>query len=114
MIAVWKFPLRLEPGVLLPVIMPAGAQILTAQMQAGKLVFWARVDTGAENQTRFLCVVTTGRADLDQIKMNTAVYIATVQIVGEIGTLVFHIFEVDPPLGLKPIRRFAEMEIATQ
>lgn len=82
-----KYPLT--PG-LTNVLMPAGGEALTVQVQDGIPMLWARVDTDIGRVTRRVFAVPTG-ASLDELGP-MARYIATVQIPAVIP-LVFHVFE---------------------
>lgn len=90
--AVWKYPLQFPPmaGDVYVVPMPAGARVLTAQMQAGLLAIWALVDPTAEPEPRRFRVAGTGHP----IEQEIAAYIGTFQLAD--GALVFHVFEVQP------------------
>lgn len=68
------------------VSMPAGADILTAQVQHGQVCLWARVDPLAAITQRKIRVAGTGHPVASEWA-----YIATVQLAG--GGLVFHVFE---------------------
>jgi hypothetical protein len=70
----------------LELLLPVGAEPLTAQLQHGRPVMWARVDPNAPGETRRFTWRGTGySAD------GTGKYIGTVQ--NDAGTLVFHLFE---------------------
>lgn len=62
--AVWKFPIvlaRTPFGVVDPML-PRGAKLLSVQMQDGRPVLWALVDTEAQPEPRTLHVFGTGHA----------------------------------------------------
>lgn len=83
---VWKYPVR---GVHhFNILMPAGAQPLTVQMQNQAPELWVLVpDTKAKSVVRKFTVVGTGHEILDEY----VEYIATFQLN---DSLVFHVFEV--------------------
>lgn len=88
---IWKFTIE-DPHA--PLRMPAGAVILTAQVQHGAVVLWAEVDPSAPKVERAMFVVPTGGPCPTTAE---ALYVGTVQIRG--GSLVFHIYighEVTP------------------
>ncbi len=66
--------------------MPEGARILDIQVQHGKPVLWAMVDTSASEVYRRLAVYGTGR-DVDYPEAN---YLGTFQ---DLAGLVFHVFD---------------------
>lgn len=79
---IWKFPLALDPGTE-AIKLPAGAEVLTVQMQCGIPVLWARVDPEAEPADFAIeCVFTGGRSH------SAGRYVGTVQVQG----LVYHYF----------------------
>jgi hypothetical protein len=83
---IWKYPLALTDTQ--NVMMPEGAEILTAQIQDRTgLCLWALVNSDAPKQRREIEVLGTGN-HVPEAKRR---YISTVQMVG--GTLVWHIFE---------------------
>jgi len=98
MMTIWKFPVPLEPRS--SIMMPPGSRVLTAQMQNGKLMLWAVVDAAVKTRDeRIFSVVGTGQPELNEIDAFLT-YIATVQVGGLIGTLVMHVFEINPPGNL--------------
>lgn len=83
---IWKYPLEFTDTQ--NVMMPEGAEILTAQLQnGGGLCVWALVNPGAPQQRREIEVLGTGNPAPEAKRR----YIATVQMQG--GKLVWHIFE---------------------
>jgi hypothetical protein len=88
---VWKFPVELEPRSVIK--MPAGAEILSAQFQRGKLTVWALVDPEAEETPRSFSVVGTGQPELGEITEPLR-FIATVQYQGSIALIVMQLFEI--------------------
>ena len=87
---VWKFTIEDPRG---PLRMPAGAVILTTQVQR-EVVIWAEVDPSAPVVERHLYVVPTGG---ECPTPADALYVGTVQRMG--GALVFHIY-----VGHEPAR----------
>ena len=84
---VLKYTLNPEEGGIQKISMYKGASILDAQMQAGKLVIWASVDTNREQENRkFICIF-TGEYLPEQYMYN---HVSTVQD----GEIVYHIFLV--------------------
>ncbi len=83
--AIWKY--HLGPALNI-VAMPAGARLLTAQVQRGALVLWALVDPGMRARSRQVYVAPTGEVPA---RLATATYVATVQV--HSGDLVWHIFD---------------------
>ena len=68
--------------------MPAGAQVLTVQMQGGQPQLWAKVDPTQPKVWRAFEIYGTGHPMPDDPRL---VYVATFQI-GD-GALVMHVFE---------------------
>ena len=67
--------------------LPAGARVLTAQVQHGVIYLWAEVDTDeTSEELREFVIHGTGDDMLDHLH-----YIDTVQLDG--GYLVFHVYE---------------------
>lgn len=86
---IWKYELGIT-GVQ-GVGMPAGAQILMAQMQNDRLCVWALVDPKATPTQRTFYIYGTGH----QIEpdLYSAIYVATVQQ----GAFVWHVFQSATP-----------------
>jgi len=86
---IWKFQLSITNTQ--NVLMPEGAQILTAQIQNGcDLCLWALVDSTAPKQRREIEIIGTGNFVTDESRR----YISTVQGKGlENQSLVWHVFE---------------------
>ena len=82
---IWKYPLEITDRQ--NVLMPEGAEILSAQMQRDTLCLWALVNPDAPEQRREIEVLGTGNHATESKRR----YIATVQMCG--GSLVWHIFE---------------------
>jgi hypothetical protein len=83
---IFKYELYITDGVQ-ELRLPKGAEILTVQVQAARLMFWAIVHPHFETEKRCFSVYGTGH------EMNPTIthkYIATVQNF----QLVWHIFEV--------------------
>jgi len=83
--AIWKYTLGFGVAVH---PMPAGAEILTVQMQHGLPTLWARVDTDAPKVHRAVACYGTGWDGVER-----GAYIATVQY--HDGT-VWHFFDQGP------------------
>lgn len=88
MSTIWKYGLEITDRQTLA--MPAGAQLLTAQYQHGRLNLWAEVDPSAETEDRTVAIVGTG----NPMPEGKAEYVGTVQ--AWVGHLVWHVFEVRP------------------
>lgn len=67
------------------ILMPRGAEILTAQAQHGLITLWARVFPEAPKEYRSIYVIYTGQP-FPYVERR---YIATVQLFG----YVYHVFE---------------------
>lgn len=67
--------------------LPAGAHILTVQMQQGQPCLWALVDPNAPMEKRQILIVGTEHALIEPIHR----HVATFQMME--GSLVFHFFE---------------------
>jgi len=89
---IWKFPIDLYRAGRVtdnPVIeMPAGAKILTMQLQDHQPTLWAVVDPDAPKEPRQLHIVGTGQA----VPAGELTYLGTWQSNG----FVFHVFEERP------------------
>lgn len=89
MTVIWKFPIDLYRDRMVtasPVVeMPAGARMLTMQLQAHQPTLWAIVDPAAPKEPRQLHIVGTGHP----MPAGDLVYLGTWQSNG----LVFHVFE---------------------
>ena len=84
---VYKY--KLEATDLQIVQLPAGAQLLTVQKNGGEMCLWALVDTDQPLLGRKIRIVGTG----NKIAEAPGVYLATVQMENEWGTLVWHVFD---------------------
>ncbi len=84
---IWKFQLGLVDHQ--AVNMPAGAQILTCQMQGATPCIWALVNPIAPMKIRNLYVIGTGHPM--PVRALDMVYLGTIQLHG--GALIFHLFE---------------------
>jgi hypothetical protein len=71
--------------------MPAGAQPLCVQIQAGCAQLWALVEPDREMEIRHFRLAGTGHIIQDNIRQ----YVGSFQFLG--GWLIFHLFEIDPP-----------------
>ncbi len=89
---IYKYPLGNAPSQRpFAIEMPAGAEILTVQVQRRQACIWALVDPTAETETREFYLAETGRL-LDLA--GDGQYIDTFQL-EQVG-LVWHLFEVAP------------------
>lgn len=82
---IWKFPIGIVD--LQNLLMPEGAEILTAQVQEGGLFLWALVNPAAPAQRRVIEILGTGFEIADAERK----HIATAQMAD--GSLVWHVFE---------------------
>ena len=80
---IWKFPLQVTDEQ--SVMMPAGSQPLTVQIQGEQVCLWALVNPDAEKEDRTVQIFGTGHP----VKV-AGDYISTFQMRG--GALVFHAF----------------------
>ncbi len=83
---VWKYTLQIEDSQ--EISMPAGAQILTVQMQYGQLALWALVMPEAEPVSRTILMRGTGHGVDIALRLK---YISTIQDLA--GAIVWHFFE---------------------
>lgn len=88
---IWKYPL--SNTMAQDVVLPYGAQILTAQVQRGAIVLWATFDKrdGQLQVKRQIRFILTGDEVPREIPLQ---YISTLQI----DDIVIHVFEANPPL----------------
>lgn len=86
MITIYKYPLKVTDGQ--TVTMPAGAELLSVQVQNGIACLWAKVDTGLGNENRIIHIYGTGHPIENGLPLK---YISTFQTLN--GELVFHAFE---------------------
>lgn len=82
---IWKF--TLEPKSFQQIEMPAGAQILSVQVQREDICVWAVVNPAAQKESRILEIVGTGH----RMSKATRKFLGTIQM--DNGNLVFHVFE---------------------
>lgn len=86
---IWKF--RLGAMGYERISMPAGAQLLTVQMQGSEPQLWAVVDTSTPAvEQRTIAIFGTGHP----LPVGLGQYLGTIQLHG--GSLIFHAFEVTP------------------
>lgn len=86
---IWKYPLEFA-GYVQTFEMPVGAEVLTAQVQHGRICLWALVeDKLPAVYDRNFIILGTGHENREQGELK---YVATVQM--ENGSLIFHIFEL--------------------
>lgn len=91
MSVIWKFELKPNEGdsMVATIPMPAGAQVLTVQMQGVTPKIWALVDPAAPKTDRQFQVAGTGHP----VNLRPgAKYLGTFQM--NDGTFVFHVFEI--------------------
>lgn len=86
MTTIYKYPLPVTDRI--AVDMPAGSEILTAQMQAMTPCLWAKVDTSNPIETRYFRIFGTGHPMPSDMGVDLA-YVATMQD----RSLVWHLFE---------------------
>jgi hypothetical protein len=87
---IWKYPLQLTDQQ--EVMMPVGAEILTAKMQGGTVCLWAIVTESNLSRPRDIRIIGTGNPFHEDIEYWSArEFIGTV-IDSDRG-LVWHIFE---------------------
>lgn len=83
---VFKYVLQFSTGIVQPIIMPPGAEVLTVQLQELKVCMWAKVRADiAHSQERKFILIGTGRPLPDSVS-----YVGTFQD----GDFVGHVFEV--------------------
>lgn len=82
---IWKYEIEIADSQTLQ--MPAGAKILDAQIQQGRLNLWALVDTNMPTCPRLIAIYGTGYA----MPEDPGQYIATIQ--SNAGLLVWHVFD---------------------
>jgi hypothetical protein len=83
---IWKFPLSVEGFGPQVVIMPKGAEVLSALCQGETIVVYALVDPTAPRVPRRVWVYPTGLTTVDIPAL--AQFVGTVVM----GNLVFHVF----------------------
>lgn len=87
---VWKFTLNYRDGDHHHLMVPIGAEVLSAHAQGDDLQVWALIDTDAQRETREFVLVGTGYpTHLPRDRMR---FINTVQLHN--GRMVLHVFEV--------------------
>ncbi len=82
---IFKYPLRVADEVTIP--LPAGAQVLTVQVQRGQPCLWAMVDLQVVAEPRSFYIIGTGHP-MPQLASR---YVGTFQLID--GDLIFHVFE---------------------
>lgn len=85
---IWKFKLDITDEQ--TVEMPAGARILSVQMQQGDCCLWALCNENAAYERRHIAIYGTGNPMPD----DPGAYLATFQL--HSGATVFHAFETQP------------------
>ena len=88
MLTIHKYSIPIEDRMFLE--LPAGAKILTVQVQTECPQIWALVDTEQPLEARFFRMVGTGHPITEDILSLS--YIGTFQLQG--GGLIFHLFEI--------------------
>lgn len=83
MIVIYKYPIEITDEQ--TVTMPLDAGVLSCQVQGGRLVLWAMVDTDRPSFPKTIYVFGTGNP-VPEVRMR---FIDTVQLNG----LVWHVFE---------------------
>jgi len=83
------FKYELEATDVQTVSMPFAAEILSAQVQHGRIRIWAKVDPTRDCEGRTIVIAGTGH-EINE-PGGRLVFIDTVQLHG--GSLVFHVFE---------------------
>jgi hypothetical protein len=94
MMAVWKYPIAWPPADdRFSIVLPPLTQVLAIQVQHGIPCVWALVDpTRHPVDERWFRIAGTGHEIADRIVGQG--YIGTFQLLG--GSLVLHVFEVQP------------------
>lgn len=93
---IWKWPLKLDPYQ--AVEMPAGATVLTVQVQKDEPHLWALCDPERPKEKRHITMRGTGHP----VPAYPGQYLGTVQMFR--GDLVLHVYEIaDPNLAGKPV-----------
>ncbi len=83
---IWKYPA--SPGGPWTQMMPAGAEVLSVQVQRSQVVMWVLVDANRPEEAREFTAYGTGHPMPD----NPGKFIGTFQLAS--GDLIFHLFEV--------------------
>lgn len=90
MLTVHKYPVPLTDDF--SIQMPAGAQVLSFQVQYGEMQLWALVNPSASSTPRHFRLAGTGHPIEEAVSRLR--FIGTVQLRG--GSLIFHLFEIVP------------------
>lgn len=85
--SIWKWPLELTDRQ--EMMMPVGARVITAQIQAGKVTIWAEVNEQAKRRSRAFWIIGTGNPFPQEVAL---VYIASVQM----PPFMWHVYEEVP------------------
>lgn len=88
---IWKYHVRVDQERQ-TIKMPSGARILDAQLQRKQVVLWALVDPDMPEKEYTIWVWGTGQP-APTVSSDKLRFISTVQIIGELDTLVLHFFE---------------------
>lgn len=87
---IWKYSLEMTD--IAEVVMPFGAEVLSAVNQHGILCIWAMVDPNEQNRiTRRFRIIGTGHPIEDKEQLGK--FLGTVQF--EKGQLILHVFDMD-------------------
>lgn len=84
---IWKYPLEVTDAQ--PVFMPAGAKVLSAQVQHGVICLWAMVDPSKPDVPHVVRIIGTGHS-FPAVIADEYQHVGTVQLAG--GDLIFHVF----------------------
>jgi len=87
---IWKFPLQSADQQTIK--MPAGAELLSVQVQRETVCLWAKVDPEAAREPRVIAIFGTGHELPEDESTFRLEFIDTFQL--HDGALVFHAFEV--------------------
>lgn len=86
---IYKYPIHLDRGDVVHILMPADACLLDLQLQNGVPTLWAQVDSSRKTTNRRIGIVGTGH---DTARVDAGSYIATIQLRN--GHLVLHFFDM--------------------
>ena len=86
---IYKYPIY--PADYVEVEMPAGAEILTVQLQRNQLCLWALVDSAAPVRKCRFRIAGTGHPLDDEVVASK--YVGTFQL--NDGQFVFHVFQIN-------------------
>lgn len=89
---IYKYELKRD--LINDVMMPEGAQVLSAQIQYGEIVIWAKVNTDNPKVKRVFITEPTGAPFVEIDEYEQREYISTCQIPFRATIFVFHVFEI--------------------